>query len=99
MIKYAIVQIVGKQYKVTPNQELLVNNLGDVKKLDCKNVLLLSDDKGVQIGTPFLKDGLSFEVLENVKGEKIRVATYHSKANTRKVIGSRSQLSRVKLVS
>lgn len=99
MIKYAVVEIAGKQYQVAPGQELLVNSLGDVTEIKCQNVLLLVDDKGIQVGEPYLKDSLTFQVLEEVKGEKIRVAKYHPKANTRKVIGSRSRLSKIKLVS
>src|SRR5579884_2942905 len=97
MIKYAVVEIAGRQYLVEPGKEILVNSLGDVKSLECDKVLLLADDKALNIGKPFLKDKLNFEVLEAVKGDKIRVAKYHAKANTRKVKGSRVLMSKIKI--
>lgn len=95
-MKYAIVEIAGRQYKVTPDAELVVNNLGDVKEIE-SNVLMISEDKGIKLGDPYLKEKLTFSVLEAIRGEKIRVARYHSKANTRKVKGSRSKLTKIKL--
>jgi large subunit ribosomal protein L21 len=97
-MKYAIVEIQGRQYRIEPGKELLVNNLGEIKNLVCDRVLLMVVGDKVAVGMPYLKETLEFEVLENLKGPKIRVAKYHSKANTRKVKGSRSKLSKVKLV-
>lgn len=96
-MKYAVVEIAGRQYKISPDQLLLVNFLGDIKKFECDKVLLLADDKSLKIGKPYLKEKLSFEVVEQVRGKKIRVAKYHAKANTRKVTGSRATYSRIKL--
>ena len=96
-MKYAIVDIQGRQYKVEPGKELLVNHLGEAKDLTCDRVMLLVDGDQVKIGQPFLKDALKFEVLETVKGPKIRVAKYHSKANTRKVKGARAVMTKIKL--
>ncbi len=95
-MKYAVVEIAGRQYKVEPDQELLVNFLGDTKKIDC-DVLLLADEKSVSLGKPYLKEKLSFDIVETVRGKKIRVSRYHAKANTRRVVGSRATYSKVKL--
>jgi large subunit ribosomal protein L21 len=97
MIKYAVVQIGGKQYKAEPGKELFVDFLGeDTKTLKCEQVLLRSGDK-LEIGTPFLKDSLNFEVIGQKKSSKIRVATYHAKANYRRVKGSKQVKSIIKL--
>lgn len=96
MMNYAVVEISGRQFKVLPNTSLLVDFLGeDVKSLDCDKVLLISDGDKLEVGAPFLKEVLKFEVLSAKKQQKIRVAKYHSKANTRKVKGSRRTLSEI----
>lgn len=99
MLNYAIVEIAGKQVKVRPNQEFKVNYLGDVKSLECDKVLLISEGDKLSIGAPYLKNTLKFDILGTKRDRKIRVATYHAKANTRKVIGARQMYSIIKLVS
>ena len=99
---YAIVQLQGKQYKVQEKDELVVDKLDleTGKKLTSKDVLLISDGKKTKIGTPFVKGAeVSFKVLEQGKGEKIRVATYKSKSRYRKVKGHRSHLTRLEVIS
>lgn len=95
MLNYAVLEISGKQYKVVPNQPLVVDYLGeDQKKLEV-NVLLSSEDGKIKIGSPYLKEKLTLNVLENLRGEKIRVAKFHSKANYRRVRGFKSKLTKV----
>jgi len=95
MSNYAICEISGKQYKVVPGQNLEVDFLGEEGKDLEVNVLLLSDDGKLQIGSPFLKEKLTLKRVENIKGEKIRVSKFHAKANFRKTIGYRSKLTKV----
>lgn len=97
MISFAVVEISGKQYTVTPNKVLEVDYLGDIKTLDCDKVLLISEGDKLSVGQPFLKDKLTFEIEGSKRKEKIRVATYHAKANFRKVKGQRQTVSRIKL--
>lgn len=96
-MNYIVVEIAGRQYKVNPGKPFLVDFLGDVKTFECDKVLLKSAGDKLEVGTPYLKEKAVFEVLESVRGEKIRVATYKAKANTRKVKGFRSLNSRVVL--
>ena len=97
MFKYAVVEIAGRQYKVTPDVSFLVNFLGDVKTFECEKVLIKFEGEKLEIGKPYLKDKLTFEVEEKPVRGKIRVATYKSKANTRRVKGSKLIHSRIKL--
>ncbi len=99
MFKYAIVEIAGKQYTIKPDHEFIVNSLGESQKHVCDKVLLLVDDSGVTLGTPYLKDTLEFEVLSTGKGKKVRVAKFHAKANFRRVRGFRPMQSKVKLAT
>ncbi len=94
MSDYAVCEISGKQYKLTPNLPVEVDLLEEEKDIEAV-VLLLSENGRVKIGTPFLKEKLGLKYLENIKGEKIRVVKFHAKANFRKVIGHRSKKTRL----
>ncbi|MCL5783808.1 MAG: 50S ribosomal protein L21 [Patescibacteria group bacterium] len=97
-MQYVICQIGARQYLVKPGQIIEVDKLsGEPKTLSVDKVMLLVEDGKVEIGKPFLKKVLDFEVLENIKKPKIRVATYKAKANYRRVKGSRREVSRIKL--
>lgn len=98
MLNYIIADIGGKQYKISPKQVVLVDFLGDLKKFECNKVLLKLEDGKLEIGTPFLKQGVNFEILEGTKKTKIRVATFKSKANYRRVIGQKTLQSKIRLI-
>ncbi|MBI2011852.1 bL21 family ribosomal protein [Candidatus Daviesbacteria bacterium] len=94
MLNYAVVEISGKQYLVKENQVLRVNFLGNVEKFICDKVLAKSIDGELKLGSPYLKDSIEFEVLGTNK-EKIRVATYKAKSNTRRVKGAKVLSSKI----
>ncbi|MBI2599747.1 50S ribosomal protein L21 [Candidatus Daviesbacteria bacterium] len=95
MFDFAICEVNSKQYKIFPNQPIEVDLLGEAAKKVEVNVLMLSEGGQVKIGTPFLKEKLSLDCLEVVKGKKIRVAKFHAKANYRKVTGARAKKTKV----
>lgn len=97
MLNYAVVEILGRQYKVAPQAVLTVDFLGDIKNFQCDKILLKVEDGKIALGTPFLKDKLLFEVIGQKKLAKIRVATYKAKANYRRVKGSRRRVSIIEL--
>lgn len=97
-MQYTIFALSGKQYLIKPGQTIEVDKLPDDKKtLSLDTVLLIADNGKVEIGKPYLKKSLNFDVLGSVKKPKIRVATYKAKANYRRVIGSRREVSKIKL--
>lgn len=99
-MKYVVLQTGGKQYKVTEGSTI------DVEKIEAEpmssvkfdQILLLAQDGDVQIGKPNL-EGVSVtgQVIEQKKGEKIRVAKFKAKARYRKVTGHRQLLTTVKI--
>lgn len=99
MLNYLVVEIKGKQYQIGPKQKVRVDFLGEVKKIECDKVLLKSEGDKLEIGSPYLKDKVVFDVVENVKADKIRVAKFHAKANTRKVTGFTKKLSVIQLAA
>lgn len=100
-MKYAVIKTGGKQYKVSEGDVLQVEKLeNDGKNVTFSEVLMVSDDGKVQIGTPTLP-GLSVSATVNgdVKGEKIRVAKYKAKVRYRRVTGHRQSLTSVTIAS
>lgn len=98
MLDYAVLEISGKQYKTIPNKPFEVDYQGDeVKGMLEASVLLLSEDGKIKLGNPYLKEKLKLDILENVRGEKIRVSKFHAKANYRRNTGHKSKLTKIVL--
>jgi large subunit ribosomal protein L21 len=99
-MKYAVVTSGGKQYKVSEGQVLEVDRLQVEPGAEyvLENVLLTVDGEDIQIGAPYLTNvTVAAKVLEQVKGDKIRVAKFKAKARYRRVQGFRAQLTRLEI--
>lgn len=98
---YAVVEIGGRQYRVSPGDEILVEKLekpaGEAFDVP---VLLMADEAGVRVGAPHVEGAkLSAQVLGETKGEKLTVFKYHPKKRYRVKKGHRQTYSRVKIVA
>jgi len=97
-MKYAVITSGGKQYKVTEGQILELDKLpvepGSSYTFD--KVLLAVDGDDVQVGAPYLENvAVIAKVLDQVQGDKIRVAKFKAKVRYRKVMGFRAKLTKV----
>jgi len=101
MAKIAIIKVGGKQYLVKENDEILVSKMpkSDKKQVDIETVATFDvENNAVQLGSPLLSAFTKAEVLlQDVKGDKIRVAKFRAKVRYRKVTGFRPQLSKIKI--
>lgn len=100
MHTFAVVSLSGKQYIVKEGMELTVNRLAnDVSSEIEIPVLMTFDNEGkkVEIGTPELKSKVKAEVLEHLKGDKLRIAKFKAKVRYRRVSGFREYLTRIKI--
>ena len=95
---YAIVKTGGKQYRVEKGQTLLVERLPDEAgaTLQLEPVMFRSED------TVFDAKGLGkvrvgAEVVEHVRGEKLRVFKFKPKRGYRRRTGHRQELTRIKI--
>ena len=99
---YAIFASGGKQYRVSPGDVVEMDRLDAEASgsLTFDDVLLVSDDDGVQVGQPTV-DGASIEasVLAHVRGPKIRIFTYQASKRRRRRMGHRQELTRVRIES
>ncbi len=73
---FAVVDILGQQFKVTENTKYFVPRLNEEpnKSVTFKNVLLLSDENGTKLGSPYLEGiKVKAKVLEHTKDNKVIV--------------------------
>ena len=99
-MKYAVFKTGGKQYKVSEGDIIEIDKLPLEKnsQVEFDQILLCVSDGKIVIGEPFLKDiRVVGKVLDQVKGEKIRVAKFKAKARYRRVTGFRARLTSVQI--
>lgn len=93
----AVIATGGKQYLVEKDQVLDVELLGDVKKAEF-DVLLLIDGDTVKVGAPHVAGVKAHaEVVEEVKGDKIKVLKFKAKKRVKRLTGHRQHYSQVKI--
>ena len=99
---YAIIEACGKQYKVSEGDVVFFEKLDteEGKKVTFKEVVLVSDDKKVQVGNPYVK-GVKVEgkVVSHGKGKKILVFKYKAKKNYRRTRGHRQPYTKVEITA
>src|SRR3712207_2785230 len=98
---YAIVKTGGKQYRVEEGTTLFVERLPDAvgATVALEPILLAGGDDPV-----FDQDGLGSvsvkaEVVDHVRGPKIRIFKYKPKQGYRRRAGHRQELTRLKVTS
>ncbi|MBN2346951.1 MAG: 50S ribosomal protein L21 [Candidatus Aminicenantes bacterium] len=99
---FAILETGGKQYKVAEGDilevELLPAELVKKNSASLNTVLLVQGDKDVLIGDPYVKHAkVKIKVLEEIKGEKIRIVKTKPKKGYRKTLGHRQKLQRIQI--
>ena len=99
---YAIIESCGRQYKVTQGDVVFFEKLEveEGKKITFDNVVLVSDDKKVEVGAPYVK-GVKVEgkVVSHGKAKKILVYKYKAKKNYRRTQGHRQPYTKVEITS
>ncbi|MCB0795329.1 MAG: 50S ribosomal protein L21 [Flavobacteriales bacterium] len=93
---YAIVDIAGQQYKVEKDRKVKVHRLDleEGKHVELDRVLLVSDGKTVNVGTPVV-DGarIAAKVLTHSKGDKVLVFHKKRRKGYQKLNGHRQALT------
>ncbi len=99
---YAIIESCGKQYKVAEGDVVFFEKLDveEGKKVTFDKVVLVSDDKKVEVGVPYVK-GVKVEgkVVAHGKDKKILVYKYKAKKNYRRTQGHRQPYTKVEITS
>ena len=97
---FAVVNIAGQQFKVSENSTYYVPKLSKElnKNITFKEVLVLNDDKNIQVGSPLIKGAkVTAKVLEHLKDDKVIVFKKKRRKGYRKFNGHRQQLTKIEV--
>ncbi len=97
---YAIIKDGGSQYRVEEGQQLDIDfrDVSAGEKVTFDNVLALSGDEGVSIGTPVVAGAkVTAEVLGVKMGPKLVVQKFRRRKNSRRKTGHRQMYTTVKV--
>ena len=96
---YAIVESGGKQYRAEKGTVLLVDRISEDEgaKVTLRPVMFSGDDKFVGGGADLEKVKVEAQVVEHLRGEKIKVFKYKAKKGYRKRRGHRSSLTKLEV--
>jgi large subunit ribosomal protein L21 len=99
MTNYAIVETGGKQYRAEKGTVLVVDRISEDEgaKVTLRPVMFSGDDKFVGGGSDLDKVKVEAEVVEHLRGEKIKVFKYKAKKGYRKRRGHRSSLTKLEV--
>lgn len=99
-MQYAVIKSGGKQYKVSAGETITVDkiDLDGKKSFTFEEVLLFVNEGKVTLGKPSIKGAVvTAALIDQVKGDKIRVAKFKAKSRYRKVMGFRPQHTILKI--
>lgn len=99
---FAIVNIRGKQYRISENDKVYVPKLKEEigSKVFFENVLMFSkDDKSFKIGAPKLDMKVEATVLGNVRDEKVIVFKKKRRKGYKRTKGHRQHYTQIEINS
>ena len=99
---YAIIESCGKQYKVAEGDVVFFEKLDaeEGKKVTFDKVILVSNDKKIEVGAPYVKGAkVTVVVEESFRDKKVLVFKYKSKKDYHRLIGHRQQYTKVRVDS
>jgi large subunit ribosomal protein L21 len=99
---YAVFQSGGKQHRVAEGQTVRLEKIeiapGETVEFD--NVLMVSNDDDVKIGTPYVNGSkVTAEVVTHGRGDKIKVVKFRRRKHSRKQMGHRQWFTEVKITN
>ena len=97
---YAVIKTGGKQHRVSEGDVITVEKInggkGDIVLFD--EVLMISKEGEIKVGTPFLKGvKVSGEIIEQTKANKINVFKMKRRKGFKKKTGHRQKLTKMKI--
>jgi large subunit ribosomal protein L21 len=96
---YAVIKVGGKQYRVEQGQKLLVDRQPHAAGEAFTPDVLMTGGDEVVTDREKLQGTVSVQVVEHLRGEKIKVFTFKPKRGFKKTRGHRSELTRISVES
>ena len=94
---YAIVEILGQQFKVEQGKKLFVHRMEEAERgstVEFDKVLLVDNDGVVTVGTPVVAGAkVVCEVVSHVRGDKVLVFHKKKRKGYRKLNGHRQNFT------
>jgi large subunit ribosomal protein L21 len=97
---YAIVEVGAKQYNVKKDDIIDVErqNAEEGKEINLNKVLLVSKDKKIEVGQPYLKEAkVRTVVLRHLRGNKLVSFKYRRRKASHWTKGHRQELTRLEI--
>ena len=97
---YAVIESGGKQYRVSPGDVIQIEKLDapEGQTVDFNQVLLVSDEQGVRIGTPVLSGAtVTAKVKSHGRDDKIKVFKMRRRKHYRKTQGHRQHYTEIEI--
>ncbi len=98
---YAIVEILGQQFKVEPGKRLFVHRMQEAEQgseLEFDKVLLIDVEGDVTVGAPVVEGAkVICEVLSHVRGEKVIIFHKKRRKGYRKRNGHRQNFTELRI--
>lgn len=98
---FAIIETGGKQYLVSVGDRIKIEKLDEKEgaKVKFSQVLMVSDDKGVNVGQPLVKNAsVSGKIIRQAKSPKVTILKYKAKKRYQKKQGHRQPFTEVEIV-
>jgi large subunit ribosomal protein L21 len=101
MSKVAVIKTGGKQYLAKEQEILVVDKLAFEKdqEVELGAVAVFDTEGDVEIGMPLVAQKIKVKVVDQVMGDKVRIARFKAKARYRKVTGFRPKYTKIQVVS
>ena len=97
---YALVEILGKQYKAEEGKDLVVDKLSmeEGSSYVIEKVLALVDGDSAKFGAPYVEGAkVSATVGGEFRGEKVKVYKFHRRKGYRRTQGHRETYTTIKV--
>ncbi|MDA3852131.1 MAG: 50S ribosomal protein L21 [Spirochaetaceae bacterium] len=97
---YAVVEIKGKQYKAVKGKTLKVDLFSEEAgaALEFDKVLMLSDDKAIKTGSPYVEGAMVKAVVRDVvRDPKVTVLKFKKRKNYEIKRGHKQAYTRIKI--
>jgi len=98
---FAVVDILGHQFKVTENETYYVPKLNQEvnSEVTFDSVLMIGDEKKVKIGHPTVKDSkVTAKILEHLRDDKVTVFKKKRRISYQKSGTHRQHLTRIEII-
>ena len=99
---YAIVNILGQQFKVTADQYVYIHRLEgeEGSKIDFQDVRLFSDGKKTKVGAPVIAGAsVSATIMQHVRADKVIVFKKKRRKGYQKQNGHRQDMTKIQIDS